>query len=302
MRTSTRSYIVLLLLVGFVIFYTYLRLVPAPCYEFCGDLHRQIVAQTADSPYRYRLLSALIVQPFVGDGSDKGIAGGYGLAHLFALPAMLIALFAWLRTWGSDNAALVGTLVLALLLPMMLETWGISLYSALEVILLCAALVVLKQRPRRFTLVFAALTLTASLNRETGLLLPLAFLAWDAPHWRTAGYWRRGLLFVLCWLVPYAGLRLWLGAAPDVITVAQTWVNNTGGGWVTQEAMFKNAFLLPLYALTLYGLHRAPKPLLRLMPVALVYLALMLAFGQWNEVRLQAPLLVFALPVVVRKL
>ena len=293
----------LLFLVGMYTFYSYMRDVPK-CLQFCGDLHRQILAGSADSPYRYRLFSAWLIDALGHPQTDLEIAYAYALAHLIALPALLFAEYAWLRYWVSDLAACIGALVLALYLPMMLETWGISLYSALEFLALCAALLLLTRSDRstRFATTYAALVVLTTLNRETAIMLPIAYLAVEAPHFRARRYWFYGLLFGLCWLVPYGGMRLVLGAAPDTLTAAQTWANNTTQGWVKGEALLKNIFVLPLWVASFLVIRRAPPMLQRIVLVAVVYVPLMLIFGQWNEIRLQLPLFALLLPLLIDRL
>lgn len=291
--------ILLIVFIGLLSAYYYFYSVPAVCLEHCGKLHRATVDHTAISPYRYRVLSALLVEPFTGDHSDRAIGIAYSVAHVIALPVMLLALYGWLRCWLTELAALSGMLVVSVFLPMMLRAWGISLYSALEVIFLCAGLVLLWRQPRGWVAAFAVIVAVSTLNRETALLLPLAYMT---TQWRGAHYGRRAVLFVAAWGVVFVGLRLAFGSAPDEVTIAAAWANNTSGGWWTQEALMKYVFFLPLAVFYACQFRRQPTFLRRLAPVAAVYLALYLAFGFWHEVRLLLPLLVIILPTAMTAL
>ena len=225
---------------------------------------------------------------------------GYTLAHFVVFPVMMLAVYAWFRRWLSQQQAILGALIITALMPVMLRVWGTSLGAPLEVIFLCAGLILLDQQPLGFTSAFTLLIAVSALNRETAVLLPLAYATTQLARWRTPGYWLRGVLFGGVWAVVFIGLRLTLGSAPDDVPIAEAWRWNTSGTWHTVEAVFKNLFFLPIWLLYLNQLRAAPPFLKRLVPVALVYLGLFLLFAFWNEVRLLLPLLILALPVALR--
>jgi hypothetical protein len=168
-------------------------------------------------------------------------------------------------------------------------------------VFLCAALLLLT-RDTFLTPVYAALILVASFNRETAVLLPMAFMALYFDKWRTRWYWNRAVLFGGIWLAVYVGLRLLLGAAPDEVTVAAAWANNTGGGWHTVEAITKIGLMLPVWALVAVNARQSQSHLQRIALVGLPYLALYMLFGFWHEIRLTLPLFVLWLPLALSRL
>ena len=300
MSRSTVYVVCLLLLLGVYCAYSYLHTVPAACANECDQMHRAVMAGTANSPYRYRVLQAYVADWLTPPGANVMI--GYTFAHFLAFPALMLALYAWFRRWLVTATALVGVLIVAALVPVLLQVWGNSLGTPLEAIMLCIGLILLDKQPRSWKPAFALLVLIASFNRETAILLPLAYATTQFTRKRELDYWLWGGVFGAAWLAVFAGLRLTLGAAPDDVPIATAWALNTGGGWHTQEAVFKNLFFIPVWVLYLKQIKGAPLFLKRLTPVALVYLVLFLVFGYWNEVRLHLPLLVLVLPVALRAL
>jgi len=294
-RTGTLTLMVTTALISA---YSYAQTIGVQCQHYCAEITNSILDGTAASPYRYRVLSAWLVVPF----TSAGVPIAYSIAHALALPAMFVMLYAWLRAWMDEKTALIGVLLAAAFMPLMIQVWGIALYAPVEVILLCAGLLSLYRARRGWEAVYSAIIVLATLNRETAVLLPLAFMALHAPRGRSSWYRRRAALFLAMWGGVFVGLRLWLGAAPDTLTVAETWQMNTGGGWYSIVAMLKNAFFVPVWILAAVHARLAPAPLQRLALVGLPYLALCLVFGLWHEVRLLLPLLVLWLPIALRGL
>lgn len=299
MKRSTVYIALTIALLGLLCGYLYLQIVPAGCVDLCGEGHQAIIDHTANSPYRYRVLAAYFADLLAPYHTNAGVMVGYTLAHIIVFPLMLFSVYAWLRLWLDVPIAFIGLLMIVGLMPIMLRVWGTALFSAVEVVFLCVGLVLLYRQPRYWTLAFALVVLIASFNRETALLLPLAYATTQLARWREVGYWLRGLLFGSIWAVVFVGLRLTLGTGVDDVPIAEAWRLNTLGLWHTQEAVFKNLFFLPIWVLYIDQIRRAPAFLKRLVPVALVYLMLFLVFAFWNEVRLLLPLLVFTFPVAL---
>ena len=151
-----------------------------------------------------------------------------------ALTAQMLALYGLTRQWFSPGQALVGV---AFTTSATLATFGYFLYqpwSILEVMLF--ALGFWMAYRERWTAVAATVVL-ASLNRETGVFLPLALLLanLERADFRDLAGVRAALrrpavlraigLVVLSTAI-FVGLRLVRGGAPPVDQLAEVWSRN----------------------------------------------------------------------------
>ena len=112
---------------------------------------------------------------------------------------------------------MVGALFVAATLPISLRQHLYAPYSLIEPALLLLGLHWLYHR--RVALA-GTLGLLATLNRETGFLLGLAVLV-DGLRLRDRHQIGTGLLALGVSLAISIGLRVWLGAAPDSIVLAE---------------------------------------------------------------------------------
>lgn len=282
---------VLLFVVGLLSAYHFAKAMPDQC-EYCPMTHREITSGSAQSPYRYRVLSAGLVDVIASDQSDSSIRQGYLLAHLIIIPLMLASLYAYFRLWLNDDRAMIGTLIVALYLPLMFEIWSISLYDALQIIFLCAGLGLLKTQPRFWQLGFAILIVIATLNRETAVLLPLSVIAPKTDRRK----WLYFAFFLTLWAVVYLWLRNALGSAPDAVPIGLSWKSNMA---MLNHSLFNQALFVPVWTLYIYKLRHADRFHKYLILVVAFYAVLLIPFSLWNEVRLLLPLFVFTIPVVL---
>jgi hypothetical protein len=267
------------------------------CIEFCGDLHRSIIDGTGVSPHRYRVLSSFAVEAIFHPQSNFDVWLGYIIMHDIALPAMLIAMYAWFRKWLTEMAALAGALLVAAYSPIMFDVYGISLNNPLEVIFMCIGLLWLLAK--RDGVFFGALIALATLNRETGVLLVLAYAAVNLPRWRERRVQIKFVIYGAVWAAVYMGLRLWLGRAPDMITLQETVTANLSPGWVREQALINNSFLIPVWIAACLGIPRTPRALRRVALIGIPYLLLLIPFSLWNETRLLLPLFTLWLPLAL---
>jgi hypothetical protein len=118
--------LILILFVSAVVAYGYFSRVDKPNFEQRLELYNQIIAGTAPSPYRYRILV-----PFAGEALTKALSGvlsvrasfllSYAVYDLLAVSFLLVILFFWLRTWFKTEQALIGVLFVAGTLPIALR-------------------------------------------------------------------------------------------------------------------------------------------------------------------------------------
>lgn len=138
---------------------------------------------------------------------------------------------------------------------------------------------------------YTALVMLASLNRETGLLL-VGF------YWAFFGFSRRLLLLSVLWAAITVGLHLVYGPAPAQFGgLVGTFALNQE---TLPSALFANVLLLPLWIGAGYYWRGSSLLFKRLLVCVALYVGAFLVGAIWQEVRLLLPVLVVALPVVLR--
>jgi len=330
----------LILSMGLLMALYYARQTYPSCLESCAAYHQAIIAGTADSPHRYRVLAPFAVQAAFAPTSAGSIGVAYVTAHMITLPTMLLMMFVWFKRWVGGSAALVGVLFVAAYSPIMfgVGAYGISLYTPVEVIFLIAGLMWLTSG--RGGVVFGVIVALATLNRETAILLVIAYgvlrvfvspssrkdasppTSKDAlvptpettPHPQPAktphpqplsqkqerGDKKLLAIYAVVWAVIFVGVRVWRGAAPDQVTAAAIFAANFGGGWVTTEAMINHGVLIPLWLLAIVGLRQSTPTMKKIALIGVPYVALLGVFAMWNETRLLLPLMVVWMPLALR--
>lgn len=266
----------------------------------CAEWHRQTVAGEYLSPHQYRVLAPFLVQAVFNPQTDSAIRTGYVLMHAVALPAMLGALYLYWKRWAGELAALAGVLFVVAYSPLMFAIYGLSLNNPLEIIILCSGLLWLLSG--RAGVVFAALVVVGTLNRETALLLPLAYAALHLSEWKRPRVLVQAFSFFALWAVVFVGVRLIIGPVPDQIAVADVWKANTSSPWHMTNALINLGVTVPVWILAALDWKTAPARLKRLALVGVPYLGLLMAFALWNETRLLLPLFALWMPLALRTL
>lgn len=272
----------------------YIYAVVPDCVTFHNDcfvLQQQIVNHTADSPYRYRILAPLLVQPLVFQPTDMGVILAYAAFHLIAFSLLYIGLFKWLRKWMHENRAMIGVLALAAVFPLVFRHYRLSAWATLEVDLLLGALLFADSFPA-----VVLLTILASLNRETGLLIVGAYAACSIGQWHSRRYWMRVGVLAGLWAVITAGLHIALGSAPQILSLQETFQTNTAA---LPDAIISNLMLAPLWFLAARNYRQSPAQFKALVWVGIAYLIAVLIGGLWHEIRLLLPLFPLLLPVIL---
>jgi hypothetical protein len=103
-------------------------------------------------------------------------------------------------------------------------------WSLLEAGFFSAALVAIH---RQHYLLLVSLTVLASLNRETALFIPLAFLLSIERRSINKNKWKPIILFIgllLIWATTFLGLRYFLGSASHVATIQELLAQNVTKG------------------------------------------------------------------------
>jgi hypothetical protein len=162
----------------------------------------EVVTGTAEAPGLYRVLAPFTFEYLArASGADR-----MTLWHATRLAWFLVAWLVWhcyLRTWFGAGTAVLGTAVVAALLPMTFtNSWAHPDHIPELVLFTAGCLAMARERDGWFAVVLVL----AALNRETSVfLLPMYLLAGRLDRARIA----KAAGFVAIWLTVFAGLR-WL--------------------------------------------------------------------------------------------
>jgi len=257
---------------------------PYPCYE----IDQQVLAHTAQSPYRYRVLAPALMS--IGASPTTHWAWfSAGLAiHILCFLIIYATLYTWLRVQIGDVKALIGLCLMALMMIFAFHRYYLTPTSIIEVTLLCLLLVTWQR-----WWVVMALVIIASFNRETALLLIVVYAVYNGR----LGLRRTGILVAL-WAIITVALHLMFGAAPHVLGLLGTLQANIAR---LGQGLFINLLILPLWIMAVAGYRKSSNTLQkRLAWVALVYMGAVVGGGMLDEVgRMALPAVVLVLPLVL---
>ena len=298
--------LIIILSAAAVVAHGYFKLVAEPSYDARFALHQAIIEGTAPSPYRYRILVPFIAEPFIRYSPTSNYKEAFVLTYeiydLLAIFFLLAALFIWLKNWFTREQALTGVLFVAATMPIALKNHYFQPWSLLEAALLTTALLAI-YRKRHWLLAF--IVLLASLNRETGVFIPLAFLLASVDLGRLLRLknkidWKPIMLFagyLLLWAAVFFGNRYFRGTAPPIETVEGLWARNTTRDWLYLTFVNGSLFLGGFWVFAVFGFRYAPAFIRRVALIIPAYLVTVMLWGVWYEVRLLMPLYPVLLPL-----
>ncbi len=282
----------------------------APDYSFTQQVN--VVNGTAGSPYRYRVLV-----PFILDGLTHafGFVGSTQAAYLdasfaydcVALVFQFLMLYAWFRQFFSARQSLLGVSFISGVTVLTLAYFTYQPWSILEVAFFALGFLLAARGQWGWV---AGVVVLASLNRETGVFLPLAlFLGSLRDLWPLGGeslrraarrretYLSFGLL-VLSTLI-FAGLRQVRGSADAVDELGNVIIRN-----IQRNNAIAAASAIPLvlgfgWLYAALGYRRAPRFLRGIARVLPFYLIAFAIWGWWREVRILTSLYPVLVPLVL---
>ncbi len=247
-------------------------------------LQMQIVQGTADAPYRYRPLvpwMLTIAQQVTGASYTQALLG-YSFVCFLVL--FLLLHRATGRVWVP--------LLLGILMPLTLRDHYYQPWSWLEAVLLGWGLMLIRSGSSVGLL--ALLVGIYALVRETAVFLAIAYWLY---YGRTG--WKGGSTLLAIWGILFLGLRMVLGHAEWVNTLAEIAQMNLSIKGLVNFLVKGVPLLLPLWA-TLWVRKYLSESERRLLWLAVPYLGAIAVFGVWKEARLYVPLWgVFSLGLVV---
>lgn len=175
------------------------------------NMHRVVTELRAEQPHRYRLLTPVLLDIPVKFFArympyDDAFGRVYAAFYFLSFTLTIYALFAYLRLFFAESEALVGALMAAATMDVGLRGYDWSPHSHIEPALLCFGLILIYRERHAW---LALLILVASLNRETGVFLPLLFFLVKPL---TMQRLKVGAGLMAMWAVPIVALRWWLAA------------------------------------------------------------------------------------------
>jgi hypothetical protein len=297
-----------ILSVSAVLAYGYYRTIDRPYVDARRELHEEIVRGEAPEPYRFRILAPMIAETFrralaPAAAGEWAFLIAYAVFDLAALALFLWMLFCYVRTWFGDDQSLIGVLFAAATMGVALRDHYFQPWSLLEPALFTAGLYCI-HRGRRGAL--AAIAAVASLNRETGVFIPFAYLiagrssgSGQVGGRRGAGGVVFGAALFAIWAAVFFGLRRMIGRAEPVGTVADILAYNLTAP-VIARATIRGALVFGVFWLfAALGLRRAPGFVRRTALIVPLYLIPVALWGGWHETRLLLPLDAVIVPLAL---
>ncbi|MCZ7584617.1 MAG: hypothetical protein M5R36_15475 [Deltaproteobacteria bacterium] len=223
----TRLFVALLLSVAAMLAYHTIQQIDLPHAQLRANSHIEILNGTAPAPYRHRVLAPYsaaglmaVLTPILGS-KERAFLVAYGMFDAAALAFSLLAIFFYIKRFFAEEHAFIATLFAAATHVVALRDYYYQPWSLPEAGLVALGLMLILDRR---TIAFALLTAAATLNRETGVLLPLCFLAAhaDEPKKHAAPI----VAVFAVWAVVFGGLRLALGGGDMLHGLAELWNTN----------------------------------------------------------------------------
>ncbi len=309
MREKLKNWIIFAIVVSAAsaAIYNYFFLVDKPSQFARIDQHNLIIHGTAESPYRYRILIPFIVETAIKMSSlilpyPKAFLIMYAFAEMVSITFLLWMLFVYCRLWFTREQALIGVLFVSSTLVMALRDHEFQPWSLLEPGLFTLGLLWIY---RKKNIAFTCLIFVATLNRETALFLPIAFLCTEIDLSKSNN--KKEILsqksiilflgWMLLWGVTYVGLRVIRGNVPQVLTLHETWELNTLLHSLVRTVVEGSLFLGFFWLFAMVGYKYADEFMKKTAWVVPLYLIPIILWGSWHEVRLLMPMYPILIPL-----
>ncbi|HEY1298698.1 MAG TPA: hypothetical protein VGJ60_36920 [Chloroflexota bacterium] len=282
----------------------------APDYSFTQQ--QNVVSGLAGSPYRYRVLVPFALDglthlfAFVGS-TQRAYLGASLVYDCLALAFQFLMLYALFRQFFSPLQSLLGVSFVSGVTVLTLAYFTYQPWSILEVAFYALGFLLAFRGQWAWVGVTVVL---ASLNRETGVFLPLALFLASLQGLRPLGMstLRRvarrretylSFAFLVLSTLIFGGLRLVRGSADPVDELGNVIIRN-----IQRNNVIAAASAVPLvlglgWIYAALGYRRAPRFLRGVARVVPFYLAAFALWGWWREVRILTTLYPVLVPLVL---
>ena len=313
-----RNWLVILVIlsVSAAVAYNYYSLVDRPNLDSRIELHNSILNGTAPSPYRHRILVPIAVEPIIlmisqFTSYSLSFLIAYALYDFLGIACILIALYAYLRLWFPKYPSLVGVLFVAATMTVALRDHYFQPWSLLETALFTISLLLIFRRKHALLGITVVL---AALNRETAIMIPLAYLLMNIEVERRGNYgdsivpWnvrvsRRVLMLFLTYLALCGailiGIRAFMGDAQSVEAVGELFATNVELKSLLKTVVNLSLFMGIFWVAAALGFRQAPAFVRRTVLIVPFYVVPIVVLGLWFEVRTFMPLYAVLVPLAV---
>ena len=305
--SADRRNVLLIIVLGLTLGGMYFLAIDSQAPQFTFTQQQNAFDGNAGSPYRYRVLVPVLLEmgmrafAFIGTPQQAFQAASLTYECL-GLTFQLVAMYAMLRQFFAPIMAFVGVTFTAGMTVLTLAYFTYQPWSILEVALFALGFLLAYQgRWVWLTLV----VVLASLNRETGVFLPLAiFLASlsDFRKLRLRSMPRETVLafgLVVLSTAIFLGLRLVRGSAEPVDQLSEVIRRNLERNNLIAAAMGVPLLLGFGWMYAALAWRSAPAFLRNIARVVPFYLAAFAIWGWWREVRILTSLYPVLVPLVL---
>lgn len=257
--------------------------------QLCFD-----VTSVPKAPFRYRLLSIAMEPNYTANPSVADYMARSILIHSVCALLTCIGLFIWLKRVSTPERAIIGLFILVC--DWLLAYWFYhrDIAIAIELTLITWALVLIDGH----LLPLAALTALATLNRETGVYIPLIYAAYHFDYWRERRYRINVGVLLGTFAAVLIAIHGVMGGADHVLGLGGTLAYNLE---TLRDGILINLILLPLWLIAIYAYNTLPDRYRRLMWVAGLMLAAIAIGAAWGEAaRLVLVVMPLVLPAIIR--
>jgi hypothetical protein len=306
MQRSDQRYLGLIALLGLTVGALYFIAIDLHDPAFIFTQQQNVIAGGAGSPYRYRVLVPALLElgtrAFAGLGTPQtGFLDASLLYDCLGLAAQFGVLYVWFREFFPPTQSLVGVAFVSGLTVMTLAYFTYQPWSILEVAFFATGFILAHRGRWHWVGVIVVL---ASLNRETGVFLPLALFLASLDTTSLIDAWRKretrlSFMYLVVSTAIFAGLRLVRGSADPVDQLQDVIARN-----FQRNNLIAAGFAVPLFLglgwiYAVRGFSLAPPCARQLVRVIPFYLAAFAIWGWWREVRILTSVYPILVPLVL---
>jgi hypothetical protein len=246
------------------------------------------------APFRYRLLQPALEALLAPNAGNAQLLFTDFMLQSVLSPVIIVGLWLWLKRWADDARALIGVLVFTAVMVVSFHFYMRGIATTIEIACVLWTLVYID----RFWIV-GLLTIIASLNRETGLIIPALYCFYHFESFSKPEKSITGWPLIAYSVLITDAIHIALGSSDHVLGLVGTLQYNLQNAG---DAIFSNLLLIPLIIAATVGYKTLPTALKRLLWVALLYCGAIAVGGAWNEaMRLILPVLPIALAAAMVK-